>query len=285
MLEIGKLNTLTVLRPSPQGLYLGDEDAETAVLLPNKYVPEGLNINDEIEVFIYRDSQDRVIATTLEPMAMVNEFAFLQVREVTKFGAFMDWGLMKDLLVPFREQATKMKEGNFYVVFLYLDEQTDRVVATSKFARFFKRHDIRVQEGEEVDLLVYKTTELGANVIINNSYQGLIYKNELFQRVRYGHKLKGFIKKIREGNKIDVSLQKQGHLNIEPSAEKVLEELKRSEGFLGLNDKSPPQEIYNELQMSKKTFKKAIGGLYKQRLIRIEKSGIYLIDVEEEEGG
>ncbi len=277
MIEIGKKNILRALRLTPPGMFLTDGDGEEVVLLPNKYIPESLKVEEEIEVFIYRDSEDRIIATTLEPKIKLNEIACLEVKDVNDHGAFLDWGLEKDLMVPYREQLRKMKAGEKYLVYLYVDEDSNRLAATSKIDRFLEAFELTVQIGDEVDLLIGDTSDLGVNVIINGIHKGLIYKNEIFKKINIGDKVKGFIKDIRENNKIDVSLQLQGHLNIEPSAEIVLEKLKASKGFLKLNDGSDPDDIMRVLQMSKKTFKKAIGTLFKQRLISIEEDGIYLL--------
>ena len=269
------MNTLEVFRESPHGMYLMDEDG-FEVLLPNKYVPKDVEIDDDIEVFVFKDSEDRLTATTLRPKITLHEFGCLQVSEVTKFGAFLDWGLEKDLLVPFAEQSRKMQKGDHYIVFLYIDEQTNRLVASSKLSRFFEPEIQDIKEQDEVDLLIGHPTDIGFNVIINNKYKGLIYKNEVFQDLRLGLRTKGYIKQIRPDHKIDVSLQKQGFQKVEPNAQKILQVLERQNGFMPLNDKSSPEEITRKLQMSKKTFKKAIGGLYKKRLIRIESDGIYL---------
>lgn len=275
MIKIGQFNVLKAARVSENGMYLIDEEGQE-VLLPNKYVPGDMLLEDEIEVFIYNDSKDRLTATTKTPKIKCNEFAYLKVKEVNPYGAFLDWGLEKDLLVPFSEQKVKLKEGQSYIVYMYLDTKTDRLVASSKINRFFEREHIELTIGEEVELLVGETMEIGVNVIINNQYSGLIFKNELFQAIQIGNKLRGYIKNIRADQKIDVSLQKQGYQNVEPNAQKILDRLKKNEGFLNLNDKSDPSEISTQLQMSKKTFKKAIGSLYKKRIIRIEKDGIYL---------
>lgn len=276
MLNIGIKNTLRVLRGTSVGMYLGDIEGND-VLLPKKYIPDELIVGDDIDVFIYRDSEDRIIATTLEPKAQLNQYAYLQVMAVTGVGAFLDWGLEKDLFVPFKEQNKKLVTGDWCAVYVYLDESTDRLVGSCKVNKFFEKDNIDLTEGEEVDLLVFEETNLGLNVVINNKYKGLIYENEIFQRVKLGSRTKGYIKLIREDNRIDVSLQKQGYANIEPNAEKILEKLKTNNGFLDITDKSDANYVMYQLEMSKKTFKKAIGGLYKQRLIRIEDDGIYLI--------
>ncbi|WP_435354711.1 CvfB family protein [Emticicia sp. SJ17W-69] len=276
MLHLGIKNTLRILRGTTVGMFLGDEEGND-VLLPKKYVPEDAIVGDDIEVFIYKDSEDRIIATTLEPKIQLNEFACLQVRAVTGIGAFLDWGLEKDLFVPFREQNKKMEEGKWYVVYLYLDEETDRLVASCKINRYFEKENIDLAIGQEVDLLVFEETDMGMNVIINGKYKGLIYENQIFQRIKIGTQTKGYIKNIREDKRIDVSLQKQGYENVEPNAERILEKLKANNGFLDITDKSDANYVMYQLEMSKKTFKKAIGALYRQRIIRLEDDGIYLV--------
>ena len=276
MLHLGIKNTLRILRGTIVGMFLGD-DEENDVLLPKKYIPEDAVVGDDIEVFIYKDSEDRIIATTLEPKIQLNQFACLQVKAVTVIGAFLDWGLEKDLFVPFREQNKKMEEGKWYVVFLYLDEETDRLVASCKVNRYFEKENIDLTIGQEVNLLVFEETEMGLNVIINGKYKGLIYENEIFQRIKIGTNTKGYIKNIREDNRIDVSLQKQGYENVEPNAERILAKLKSNNGFLDITDKSDANYVMYQLEMSKKTFKKAVGALYRQRIIRLEEDGIYLV--------
>jgi predicted RNA-binding protein (virulence factor B family) len=276
MLNLGVKNTLRVLRGTSVGMFLGDEDGND-VLLPKKYIPDDLIVGDDIEVFIYKDSEDRVIATTLEPKVQLNQFAYLQVMAVTGIGAFLEWGLEKDLFVPFKEQNKKLAPDDWCPVYLYLDEDTDRLVGSCKINKFLEKENVDLKEGDEVELFVFEETNMGLNVVINNKYKGLIYENEIFQRVKLGSRTKGYIKLLREDNRIDVSLQKQGYANVEPNAEKILEKLKANNGFLDITDKSDANYVMYQLEMSKKTFKKAIGGLYKQRLIRIEDDGIYLI--------
>ncbi len=278
MIEIGKYNKLKAIRLTPPGMYLAEEgNEEEVVLLPHKYIPSTLKVEDEVSVFIYRDSEDRLVATTLTPKILLHEIACLEVKDVNDHGAFLDWGLEKDLLVPYREQQKKMRPGEKYLVYLYLDSDTDRLAATSKIDRFLEWEDLTVRIGDQVDLLIGEATDLGVNVIINNIHKGLIYQNEIFKKVAPGDKTTGYIKDIRDDGKIDVSFQIQGYRNIDPSAELILEKLKANKGFLKLNDSSDPQDIMHKLQMSKKTFKKAIGSLFRQRLIAIEEDGIYLL--------
>jgi len=277
MIEIGNYNTLKVLRETSVGAFLGDDEGHE-VLLPGKYVPTEISVDSEIEVFVYRDSEDRLVSTTLKPKIMLHQFAVLQAVMVNQIGAFLDWGLEKNLFVPFREQGTKMLKGRWYMVYLYLDEQTDRLVASSKINRFLNNEQLTVKEGDEVDVMIWETTDLGVNVIINNLHKGLVYHNEFFAQVSPGDIRKGYISKIRDDNKIDVQLQMPGVGNIEPSAARILEILKAKDGFLPLTDNSEPEEIARILEMSKKTFKKAIGSLYKQKIIMIEKNGIRFIE-------
>ncbi|MCG2612485.1 S1-like domain-containing RNA-binding protein [Flavobacterium sp. SM15] len=275
MIEIGKYNTLKIARDTKVGLYL--TDGTTDILLPNKYVPNEYEIGDELAVFVYLDHEERPVATTLEPYIFLNEFALLRVNYTNKFGAFMNWGMEKDLFVPFKEQARPMEQGKRYLVYMYIDEKTKRLVASSKTNQFLKNDEITVEVGEEVDLIVSHITEVGINVIINEKHKGLLYKNEVFEDLRTGDRIIGFIKNIRPDGKIDVSRQPFGMDRIDASAQAVLDELKASRGYLRLNDDSHPEDIKTVLQMSKKTFKKAIGTLYKQKLIEIKDDGIYLL--------
>lgn len=275
MIEIGKYNTLKIARATKVGLYL--TDGETDILLPNKYVPKEYEIGGEIAVFVYLDHEERPVATTLEPYIFLNEFALLRVNYTNKFGAFMNWGMEKDLFVPFKEQARPMEQGKRYLVYMYIDEKTKRLVASSKTNQFLNNDEITVEVGEEVDLIVSHITDVGINVIINEKHKGLLYKNEVFEDLRTGDRIVGYIKTIRPDGKIDVSRQPFGMERIDASAQAILDELKASRGFLRLNDDSHPEDIKTVLQMSKKTFKKAIGTLYKQKLIDIKEDGIYLL--------
>jgi len=276
MIEIGKYNTLKIDRETSVGLFL--TSGEHDVLLPNKYIPNNYSIGDDLVVFVYLDHEERPVATTLEPYILLNEFALLRVNYINEFGAFLNWGLEKDMFVPFREQARPMQSGKRYLVYMYLDEKSQRLVASSRTNQFLKNDEITVQENDEVDLIVSHITDSGINVIINQRHKGLVYKNEVYDdKIRTGDKLIGYIKKIRPDGKIDVSLQILGFENIEPNAEKILFELKASRGFLRLNDNSHPEDIKTVLQMSKKTFKKAVGTLYRQKLIDIKEDGIYLV--------
>ncbi len=276
MLNLGCYQTLTIQRQAPPGLYLVDEEGEE-VLLPNKYIPENAEIGEELKVFVYLDHQERPVTTTLQPLVTLHNFARLRCVEVSKIGAFLDWGLEKQLFVPFKEQAYPMEKGHWYLIYCYLDKKTQRLAASSKVNRFLDNKTLTVEPFEEVDLLVTNKTDMGFNVIINKQHKGLIYNDEIFQDLRTGDSLKGWIRKIRKDEKIDVTLQRPGYRSIEPNADKILHELQVGEGFLPLHDKSTPEDIQEILQMSKKSFKRAIGKLYKKRKIKIvPNEGIYL---------
>lgn len=274
-MTIGTFNTLEIARRTNVGLYLtnGKED----VLLPKKYLPEHFEIGDEIEVFIYLDQEERPVATTIEPYIFLNEFALLKVNYINDFGAFMDWGLEKDLFVPFREQARPMVVGNYYMIYMYMDDKTSRLVGSSKLNQFLENKDLTVEVGEEVDLIVSHITDAGINVIINEKHKGLMYQNEIFEDFRTGDRIIGYIKNIRPDGKIDVSRTKLGFEKVSDSVSKVLKELELNNGFLGLNDKSHPDEIKTVLGMSKKTFKQIVGVLYKEKKILIKPDGIYSV--------
>jgi len=273
MIAIGQFNTLIISRRTNVGLYLSD--GEKDVLLPKKYLPKEFEIGDTIEVFVYLDQEERPVATTLEPYIFLNEFALLKVNYVNNFGAFMDWGLEKDLFVPFREQARPMAEGKWYMVYMYMDEKTNRLVGSSKLNQFLDNKEITVKVGDEVDLIVSHITEVGINVIINEKHKGLMYQNEVFEDLRTGDRIIGYIKNIRPDGKIDVSRTKIGFDKTTDLADKILNELGKNDGFLGLNDKSHPDEIKTVLGISKKSFKQTIGVLYKERKILIKEDGIY----------
>ena len=276
MANVGEYNELEVVREAEQGLYLGGE-RNNDILLPGSYIPEGCKVGDKINVFIYRDSEDRIIATTLKPKAIVGEFAFLKVVATTGVGAFLDWGLPKDLLAPFKEQVDKMVNGRSYVVYIFLDEETDRVVATAKVNRFLDEERPDLTDGQEVDLLIYRQTDMGFKAIVNNRYMGMIFENEIFQAIRPGQKIKGFVKQIREDNKIDLILQKTGFSNIDPVIESILDYLKANGGTMDITDKSQAEVIYATFGISKRAFKQAIGKLYKQKVIDISPTKITIL--------
>lgn len=276
MIKIGDDNTLKVARFTSVGLYL--TDGEQDILLPNKYVPENYDLGDELLVYVYLDHEERLVATTLEPLIYVNEFALLKVNYVNELGAFLNMGLEKDLFVPFREQARPMQEGKRYLVYMYLDAKSNRLVGSSKLNQFLENKDITVQEGEKVELIVSHITDLGINVIINEKHKGLMYQNEVFEDLRTGDRIIGYIKTIRPDGKIDVSRNKLGFDGLADSASVILQVLEDNNGFLGLSDSSHPEDIKTVLNMSKKNFKKAIGNLYRDKKIEIKEEGIYLVD-------
>lgn len=276
MIHLGKTNTLTILRKTAPGLFLSDDENEV-VLLPNKYIKPDFEIGDQIDVFVYKDSEDRLIATTLKPYVEVNQFAYLNVSEVSRIGAFLDWGLEKDLFVPFKEQKQKMLEGHNYVVYIYVDELTKRIVASSKVNKFINNETLTVQQADEVDLLVYNETNLGFTCIINGMHKGLIYHDDIYTDIAIGDQIKGYVKLIREGNLIDLSLQKIGFKHVLSSTEIILDYLTTHDGYLELNDKSSPDLIERRFSMSKATFKKSIGILYRQRKITIHDDGVRLV--------
>jgi len=277
MLELGEYHKMIIDRDVSPGLYLRDAE-ENEVLLPGKYAPEGFQLEDEIEVFVYLDNEERPVATTLKPYILKNGFAYLECTSVTKIGAFVDWGLDKELFVPFSNQVTPMKEGSWYLVYMYLDERTNRLVGSSKFNKFLDNSDATVEKHDKVEILVSHFSEHGAHVIINEQYQGLVHKDTIFEDIRIGDRLPGYIKRVREDKKIDVLLQPEGYKSIEPNAQFIYEELKENNGFLPVHDKSSPEDIHAYFGISKKLFKKAIGALYKDRMITISNDGIKLKD-------
>ena len=276
MVQIGKYNTLEVLREVDFGIYLkGDNDEE--ILLPSRYVPHNCRLGDKINVFVYLDSEDRIIATTEHPYAQVGEFAYLQVKSTNRVGAFLDWGLMKDILVPFREQKMTMKEGYSYIVYLYVDNESQRIAASAKLDKYLDNVPINYIPNQEVDILVVQRTDLGYKVIIDNLHWGMVYHNEIFTNIERGDKLKGYIKQIRNDEKIDVSLQPFGYEKIDALSQQILDVLKDNDNYLPLSDKSPEETINKYFTYSKKNFKKAIGALYRKHLILILNNGIKAI--------
>ncbi len=274
-LRLGHYNRLEVIKELDFGLYLDGYDGEE-ILIPRVYVPEGTQIGDFLEVFIYRDSEDRLIATTLKPYATVGEFAYLKVKDVSKLGVFLDWGLMKDLLVPFGEQTHKMGLGRSYLVYIYIDEESERIVASAKLDKFLENDSSKFTEGQEVSLIPYEYTDLGIKALIDKRVIGVIYKSEVFQDVLLGEITKGFIKKIRTDTKIDLALVKQGYDRIDNVKSQIYDLLVLKEGFLPYTDKTDSEIIYKDLQMSKKDFKKAIGGLYRDGKVKLQDDGIYI---------
>lgn len=274
-MEIGNYYELEVAKEVDFGVYLESELGE--ILLPLKYVPEGTQPGDVLRVFLHKDSEDRLLATTLEPKGKVGDFVPLQVKDTTPHGAFMDWGLEKDLFVPNREQHTPFQEGKTYVIKICLDHKSDRLIGVGKLNAFLDNEHLEgLKEGDKVDLLIYEESDRGFSAIINGKHQGLIYKNEVFEPIAIGDKKEGFIKKIREDGKIDLALNPAGMEAVDVNKDVILNELKSHENFLPLHDKSAPEEITKQLNMSKKAFKKAIGALYKEEIIEIEPEGIRL---------
>lgn len=277
MIQVGRYNTLRVVKHVDFGLYLDGGD-ETEILLPKRFVPRGVKENDEIEVFLYHDSDNRLIATTQRPYAIVGEIVRLKAVSITKQGAFLDWGLMKDLFVPLSQQESRMSEGGRYLVKIFIDEQTGRVAATERIGRFLSNDDLTVKERESVDMIVYRETDIGYEVIINHKHTGLLHYNEVFRELEIGDIEKGFIKTIREDNKIDVSLGEAGYAKVETEADKILRLLQENDGYLPYHDKSAPEDIYDFFGISKKTFKMTVGALYKQKKIELTQTGIKLLD-------
>lgn len=274
-IRLGKYNKLTVVKTVEFGVYLdGFDDGE--ILLPQRYVPVNCRLGDVLNVFIYLDNEERLVATTLEPFAQVGEFAYLEVAWVNEYGAFLNWGLMKDLFVPFREQKMKMQKGRSYLVHVHLDEDSYRIVASAKVERYLSREIPPYQVGEKVEVLVWQRTELGVKVIVDNEYSGLLYDNEIFTTLEIGMRIDAYVKLVREDGKIDLSVQKSGYAKVEDFSDELLTYIQRHDGYLPLCDKSPAEAIYDAFGVSKKTFKKAVGDLYKKRLIIIDDSGIRL---------
>ena len=275
MIKIGEYQILTITRQMTQGFYLEDEEGEE-VLMPGAYITPDMEIGDEIKVFVYCDSEDRNIATTERPWLEIGGFAPLRVTDVNPVGAFADWGTSKGLFIPFSNQIVKLRPGQRIVVTMYLDELSDRLVGTTKLKAFLKHQaDASLRMGQEVDLIVYAQTDLGYQVIVNQKFAGLVYHNEVIKPLKRGQQLKGYVKPIREDGKIDISISPIGHQSIEPNAQKILSKLDLRAGFLPFTDKSDPEDIREEFGISKKLFKKALGSLYKQKLVVLKEDGIY----------
>ena len=274
--EIGRTNSLRIVKEVDFGLYLdGGEHGE--ILLPKRYVPENYKIDEVIDVFVYLDSEDRIITTTEKPFTEVDEFAYLEVVAVNSVGAFLDWGLMKDLFVPFREQKVSVSRGEWHVVFVYFDDESQRIATSTRLDKFTGDVIPEYLEGEEVDLLIVRKTDLGYQAVVDDLHLGLIYENEVFRELQIGERTKGFIKKMREDDKIDISLQKLGFWNIGGVAENIMNILQENGGTMPVSDKSSPEIISKHFQISKKSFKKAIGTLYKKKLISISKTEIKIV--------
>jgi len=278
MLKIGKVNKLRIVKEVDFGMYLDGGENFGEILLPARYITPSCVVDEEVDVFIYLDSEDRLIATTDFPFAMVDDIALLEVVANTKVGAFVDWGLMKDLLIPFKEQHRELLVGDKVVVKIYIDDLTERIVASAKLDQFLDNTPPEFDYNEEVDLFVHSKTDLGYRMVVNGLHWGLVYENEVFKPLSRGQKLKGYVKLIREDDKIDISLQKQGYVAaIDDASQTVLEKLKQNNGELEVGDKSSPEVINHLFEMSKKSFKKAIGNLYKQKIISIESDRIKLL--------
>ncbi|MDC7995400.1 CvfB family protein [Altibacter sp. HG106] len=277
MMQLGVFHDLEILRNTDPGLFLGDAEGNE-VLLPHRYAPDSFEIGDKVRVFVYLDNEERPIATTEAPELTLHEFATLRCSDVNKYGAFMEWGPEKQLFVPFKEQARPMTVGHWYVVYLYQDPITNRLVGSSKTHRFLDNSKLTIKKFDEVTIMVTHITDKGANVIINGKHEGLIYMEDIFEDLRTGDRLKAYVKKIRHDHKVDIVLQAPGYRSIEPNANYIYEELQAAGGFLPLHDKSDPETIKNQLGLSKKSFKKAIGALYKDKKILIQKDGISLVE-------
>lgn len=275
-MNIGEFNNLTILRFTSVGAYLADEE-DNDVLLPNKYLTDDMQLDDEVNVFIYRDSEDRVVATTEKPYIEMGGFAYLKATAVSHFGAFVDWGLEKELMVPFKEQNLKLEEGRYYLTHLFLDDQTDRVVGSTRVQRYFEFCEEEFEADALVDLLICETTDLGVKVVVNNKYSGLIFRSDISKAVKRGDYVKGYVAKVREDGKLDIRLDKVGYDKISGSAEELLKILQRDKS-LNLTDKSDPDDIREIVGMSKKTFKQAVGNLYKQRLITLGDGKITIVE-------
>lgn len=281
MIEVGKINKLSIQRFTAVGAYL--DDGKEGLLLPKRFVPRNAKVGDILDVFVYHDSEDRLIATTQRPRALVDEIALLRAVSVTPQGAFLDWGLMKDLFVPRSKQLMGMRVGGDYLVKLYIDEQTGRIAATEKIESLLSNELLTVREKEIVHLTIYRQTEIGFVVIINHRHTGLLHANEVYRPLKVGDQVEGYIKTIRPDNKIDVVLGKPGYQRVEDEASKILRLLGENNGYLPYHDKSDPEDIYEFFGMSKKLFKMTTGRLYKERKIEFTKSGIKLSDTGEQE--
>ena len=275
MIKIGEYNVLRVMKQLAFGLIL--DDGREGILLPKRFVPPNAKIGDELEVFLYHDGEDRIIATTQHPKGKLGDIVKLRVVSTTPQGAFMDWGLMKDIFVPKSQQLTRMMPNGDYIVKIYLDEQTGRLAATEKIEPFLSNETLTVKEKDIVDLLVYRRTDIGYVVIINNQHTGVLHFNEIYRDIQVGDQFKGFIKKILLENKIDVAAGKPGYDRVEDETTKIMRLLNENNGYLPYYDKSSPEEIYSFFAMSKKTFKMATGKLYKERKIIFTETGIKLV--------
>lgn len=276
MIEIGYSNKMTILRECPNGLMLNGEDLGE-ILMPKRYVTPDMKIGREVEAFVYTDSEDRLVAITDMPIAHVGQFAWLECVQTSKVGAFLDWGLEKDLLLPFSEQKDRPSVGRKCFVYIYLDQNTNRIVASQKLNKFLDPRDPEYYHGEKVDIFIHQRTDIGYKVIVDNAHWGMIYNTEMFRDVRSGEYTYGYVNKIREDNRIDVMLEKSSAKLVDSSEEAILQKIKDNGGYLPYSDKSSPDDIMRVFGISKKVFKKAIGGLYKQHLIVIEDGGVRVV--------
>lgn len=276
-IKLGDYNNLEIVKEVDFGLYLDGGD-EGEILLPKRYVPQTYRMGEKLAVFVYLDQDERLVATTETPLAKVGSFAFLECSWVNEYGAFLNWGLMKDLFCPFREQKKRMEIGNKYIVFVYIDEESYRIVASAKVEHFLCKNFPQYAKGQEVDLLVWQKTNLGFKVLIDDKYAGLAYEDQIFKHVQTGDRMKGYIGNVRRDGKIDVTLQPVGFLQAQGFADTLLAYMKEHGGMCDLGDKSAAEEIKRRFQVSKKVYKKAVGDLYKRRLITLSDDGIRLSD-------
>lgn len=275
-IKLGEYNRLTIVKAVDFGLYLDGGD-EGEILLPSRYVPKDCRIGDELDVFIYLDNEERIVATTQKPLAKVGDFAYLEVSWVNEYGAFLHWGPLKDLFCPFREQKMRMEIGESYIVFVYIDRESYRIAASAKIEHYLQKDTLPYTVGTETDLLIWQKTDLGFKVIIDNRYQGLVYEDQIFKRIHTGDRMKGYISRVREDGKLDVTLQPLGYQQARAFSDTLLQYLKNNGGFCDLGDKSDAEDIKRRFQVSKKTFKKAVGDLYKRCLIVLDEQGIRLV--------
>ncbi len=278
MMQIGEWNRLVVDKFIQVGMLLKDKESPEVAFLPAREVPSDLENGQEVDAFIYQDNEGRFVATLKRPHVTLYKFGYLKVKEINDLGAFLDWGIQKDLLVPFAKQSRRMALGLSYIVYLDLDKVTNRLVASTKYHKYLKRDGVNLEIGQEVNLIVTDRNEIGYQVIIDDLYGGMVFKNEIYKPLRVGQRLTGYVKLVRPDGKVDVVLQKPGYESVGPIAEKILEVMRDRGGFLPLNDKSDPEKIKQMLGMSKKTFKKAVGLLYKKQRIRIESLGLFLTE-------
>ena len=275
-IKLGEYNRLTIVKAVDFGLYLDGGD-EGEILLPSRYVPKDCRIGDELDVFIYLDNEERIVATTQKPLAKVGDFAYLEVSWVNEYGAFLHWGPLKDLFCPFREQKMRMEIGESYIVFVYIDRESYRIAASAKIEHYLQKDTPPYTVGTETDLLIWQKTNLGFKVIIDNRYQGLVYEDQIFKRIHTGDRMKGYISRVREYGKLDVTLQPLGYQQARAFSDTLLQYLKNNGGFCDLGDQSDAEDIKRRFQVSKKTFKKAVGDLYKRCLIVLDEQGIRLV--------